>query len=112
MEQFWKIDKANTSKPLAILWNMFQVSCQNIEYFSRNSYFQVGGLHVSVRVLIIVCATIKQHNVNHLHHLLPVSFYYALSYHHASVVEEMQVLRRRYSNASVVLLVLQEIDDS
>ena len=35
---------------------MFQVSCQNIENFSRNSYFQVGGLHVHVRVLIIVCA--------------------------------------------------------
>ena len=35
---------------------MFQGSCQNVEDFSRNSYFQVGGLHVRVRVLIIVCA--------------------------------------------------------
>ena len=35
---------------------MFQVSGQYIENFSRNSYFQVGGLHVSVRVLILVCA--------------------------------------------------------
>ena len=35
---------------------MFHVSCQNIENFSRNSYFQVGGLHVRVRVLILVCA--------------------------------------------------------
>ena len=35
---------------------MFQVSGQNIENFSRNSYFQVGGLYVRVRVLIIVCA--------------------------------------------------------
>ena len=35
---------------------MFQVSGQNIENFSRNSYFQVGGLHVRVRVLILVCA--------------------------------------------------------
>ena len=33
---------------------MFQVSGQNIENFSRNSYFEVGGLHV--RVLILVCA--------------------------------------------------------
>ena len=24
---------------------MFQVSCQNIENFSRKSYFQVGGPH-------------------------------------------------------------------
>ena len=36
---------------------MFKVSCQNIENFSRNSYFQVGGLHARVRVLILVCAT-------------------------------------------------------
>ena len=34
---------------------MFQVSCENIENFSRNSYFQVGGLHVRIRVLILVC---------------------------------------------------------
>ena len=34
---------------------MFQVSGQNIENFFRNSYFQVGGLHVRVRVLILVC---------------------------------------------------------
>ena len=34
--------------------DMFQVSCQNIVNFSRNSYFQVGGLHVRVRVLILV----------------------------------------------------------
>ena len=33
---------------------MFQVSGQNIENFSRNLYFQVGGLHV--RVLTLVCA--------------------------------------------------------
>ena len=39
---------------------MFQVSCQSIENFSRNSYFQVGGRHVRVRVrvLIIVCAVV------------------------------------------------------
>ena len=37
---------------------MFQVLGQNIENFSRNSYFQVGGLHVRVRVLILVCAEI------------------------------------------------------
>ena len=35
---------------------MFQVSGQNIENFSRNSYFQIGGLHVRVRELILVCA--------------------------------------------------------
>ena len=41
--------------------DMFQVSCPNIENFSRNSYFQVGGLHVRVRVrvLIIVCAQLR-----------------------------------------------------
>ena len=39
--------------------DMFQVSCQNIENFSRNSYFQVGGLHVYVRVLILVCTPLS-----------------------------------------------------
>ena len=34
---------------------MFQVSCENIENFSTNSYFQVGEGHVGVRVLILVC---------------------------------------------------------
>ena len=47
---------------------MFQVSFKNIWNFSRNSYFQVGGRHV--RVLIIVCAIFENTNrvgvtVNH-----------------------------------------------
>ena len=37
---------------------MVQISCQNIENFSRNSYFQVGGLHVRVRILVLVFAFI------------------------------------------------------
>ena len=35
--------------------DMVQVLCQNIENFSRNSYFQVGGLHVRIHIL---CALI------------------------------------------------------
>ena len=42
--------------------DMFQVSCQNIEKFSRNLYFQVGGLHVRVRVLILVFAPKNQYS--------------------------------------------------
>ena len=33
---------------------MFQVSCQNIENFSRKLYFQVGGLDVHVLILVFV----------------------------------------------------------
>ena len=37
---------------------MVQISCQNIENFSRNSYFQVRVLHVRVRILVLVFAFI------------------------------------------------------
>ena len=33
--------------------------CVKIDNFSRNSYFQVGRLHVSVRVLILVCILLR-----------------------------------------------------
>ena len=38
--------------------DIVQISCQNIENFSRNLYFQVGGLHVRVRILVLVFAFI------------------------------------------------------
>ena len=52
----WKYKIVNWMNKIRKNKDMFQVSCQNIENFSRNSYFQVGGLHV--RVLILVCTPI------------------------------------------------------
>ena len=38
---------------------IFHVLCSNIENFSRNLYFKVGGLDVRVRALMLVCANYK-----------------------------------------------------
>ena len=54
MLSYYKI--VNWKNKIHINKDMFQVSYQNIENFSRNSEFQVGGFQVRVRVLILVCA--------------------------------------------------------
>ena len=43
----WKYKIVNWMNKIRKNKNMFQVSCQNIENFSRNSYFQVSGLHAA-----------------------------------------------------------------
>ena len=58
LQFFYWINKIHIDK------DMFQVSCQNIENVSRNSYFPVSGRHVRVCVCVCRCQDFVYHIVH------------------------------------------------